>query len=378
MERYRSGSAPPTAGAAAARQVSLALGLALAVGLAGCTSARPPAAPAAPAPAGGTGADSAAPVAAANSASPSAPLPAEPVRIVYTTISAAQSPFWLALEGGYFREQGLDVGEMPRLEPGAPLLAAMRSGEVEFVAAGGPSLVVGALQGLETLIIGSTMGIMEGAVVARPEIRTADDLRGKTIAVSRLKAISDVMARVGTQRLGLQPDVDVFTRGTGGLAEALAALETGVVDAASVNMPATYEARRRGYPVVVDVTAMRIPFASGTVGVTRSTLDRRPEVAERVLRALAQAVHRFKTDPEYAGQVVGRYGQTDDADAIRATLDVFGPNFNEDPYPEPASIQTLLDVEENPAARTAKPEDVSDTRAAEAVRRSGFLTTLTR
>jgi NitT/TauT family transport system substrate-binding protein len=249
----------------------------------------------------------------------------------------------------------------------------MRNGEVEFVAAGGPSLVVGALQGLETLILGSTMSSMEGAVVARPEVRTPEDLRGKTIAVSRLKAISDVIARLGAQRHGLQPDVDIFTRGTGGLAESLAAMETGVLDAASVNMPATYEARRRGYPTVIDVTAMRIPFANGCVGATRATLDRRPEVAERVLRALAQAVNRFKTDPEYTAQVITQYSRVEDPEAIRATLDVFGPIFHVDPYPEPASVQMILDTEENPAARTARPEDVSDYRAAEAVRRSGFL-----
>jgi hypothetical protein len=39
-------------------------------------------------------------------------------------------------------------------------------------------------------------------------------------------------------------------------------------------------------------------------------------------------------------------------------------------------VQAALDVEENPAARTARPEDVVEYRYAEALRASGFLDTL--
>jgi NitT/TauT family transport system substrate-binding protein len=323
----------------------------------------PPAAPA----------GSAAAPAASPAREPSAPPPLERVKLAYTTIAAVQAPFWIAYEAGYFREQGLDVPDMNRIEPGATLLAALHNGEVEFVEAGGPSLVLGNLQGLETMIFGSTLNWLETAILARPEIRTVQDLRGQTIAVSRLKAVSDVAARLAVQRLGLQPDVDVFTRGTGGNAESLAALEAGTVAAASLSVPAVFEAQKRGYHVLIDVTAMRIPFGNGTLGATKATLDRRLDVAERVLRAVAQATSRFKTDREYAAQVIGKYSQFEDLESLRGTVDVYAPIMTVDPYPDPAAIQTLLDIEEHPAARTARPEQLIDYRAAEALRRSGFL-----
>ena len=89
----------------------------------------------------------------------------------------------------------------------------------------------------------------------RPEIQTVEDLRGKTIGVTRLKAITDVAARLAFQRLGLQPDVDVFTRGTGGQAESLAAMEAGALDGAQPERAASV----RGAPA-------RLPRADGRRG----------------------------------------------------------------------------------------------------------------
>src|SRR5215211_1184716 len=95
--------------------------------------------------------------AAAPASDPAAPSAARaptaliPVRNAWTTISASTAPWWLALDAGYFREQGLDV-ELQYVEPGATLLAALNSGDVDIVSAGAPSLVLGNLQGLETMI----------------------------------------------------------------------------------------------------------------------------------------------------------------------------------------------------------------------------------
>src|SRR5690349_13857329 len=150
-----------------------------------------------------------------------------PAKIAYTTIAASQAPVWLAEAAGYFTEQGLDVGDMNRVDPGATLLAALHNGELDVAAAGGTSLMLGNLQGLETMIVGSSLDVFEDAIVADPAITSVDGLRGKTVGVSRLKAISDTAARIGLDKLGLKPDEDVSFRGTGGNAESLAALQQG-------------------------------------------------------------------------------------------------------------------------------------------------------
>ncbi len=353
----------------------LAIGTTLLVLACGGGSLSSSKAPAAPAASGGSTAPSAGGPSEAGGTSP-APQVVK-ARSAYTTISAAAAPWWVALDGGYFREQGLDV-ELLHVDAGAPLLAALSTGELDITFAGGPSLVVGVLQGFETMTIGSTANMLEDSVFVRSGIQTVQDLKGGTVGVTNLKAITDVAARLGLQRMGLTPDVDFFTRRTGGLSESLAALETGALDGASLNVPATFEARKRGFRELVDITAMQIPFLSSGIGATKKKLAERPELPERYLRALAQAVSRIKTDRDFAMQVMAKYSQMNDLDTLGATLDVYRNIYTVDPYPEPAAVQNTLDVEEHPAARTAKPEDVVDYRWAEQLRASGFLNTLPR
>jgi ABC-type nitrate/sulfonate/bicarbonate transport system substrate-binding protein len=278
----------------------------------------------------------------------------------------------VAQEAGYFREQGLDVA-LIHIDAGAPLLAALSNNELDIVSAGGTSLVLGNLQGMETMIIGTSGNKLDGSIFVRPEIQTIEDLRGKSIGVTNLKAITDTAARLAFKRLGLEPDVDVFTRKTGGLAESLAGMETGALAGASLAVPITFEARRRGYRELVDVAALQIPFLTAAIGATKKTLAERPELGEPYLRAVAQAVSRIKTDRQFAIQVISQYTQVEDREQLGATVDYYRPLYVTDPYPEPAGAQMILDEEENPAARTARPEDVTDYRFAEALRRSGFL-----
>ncbi len=167
-------------------------------------------------------------------------------------------------------------------------------------------------------------------------------------------------------------------RGTGGQAEALAALEGGLVDGISVNVPLLFEARRRGYSEMFNVGKMGVPFLNAGVSSTRQRLREQPDLGDRYLRALARAMSRLKTDRERAIEVLGKYSQLDDRELLGATVDYFRGQYTRDPYPDPAALQAVLDAEENPAARTTRPADLTDYRFAEQVRASGFLDTLPR
>jgi ABC-type nitrate/sulfonate/bicarbonate transport system substrate-binding protein len=309
--------------------------------------------------------------AASGTGATQAPTPLK-TRSAYTTIAASVAPWWAAQEAGYFREQGLDL-ELIHTDAGAPLLAALTNKELDVVSAGGTSLVLGNLQGVETMIIGSTANFLDSSIFVREGIQSVEDMRGKTIGVTNLKAISDTAARLAMRHVGLEPDVDVFTRRTGGLAESLAGIETGTLDGASISVPVVFEARKRGYRELLSVAAMRLPFLIGAVGATKTVLNERPELGERYLRALAQGVSRLKTDREFAIEAIGKYTRLEDPELLGATVDYYRPLWPSDPYPERDMVQAVLDEEDNPAARTTRPEDVADMRFADALRRSGFL-----
>ncbi|HLH22995.1 MAG TPA: ABC transporter substrate-binding protein [Chloroflexota bacterium] len=349
------------------------VGLCIAVLLAACGGG-----PAASVPPAGTGA---APVGAAGaaraagsgpvSAATSAPTPLSSHQ-GYTSVVITILPAWAAQEAGYFREQGLDV-ELSRVGGGAPMLAALQNGDLEVAYSGAPALVLGYVQGLETQIFGALTNTLESIIFVRPEIQTVDDLRGKSIGVSNLLGITDIAARLGLQRLGLKPDEDVFSRQTGGMGESLAALDTGVVAGVSLGAPASFEARKRGYRALVDVSQLGIPFMGASVGATRRTLAERPAVAERTVRALAQAMSRLKTDRDFAVDVLVKYTQIDDRELLGEAVDYYRPLWAADVYPDPSGLQGVLDVESNPAARTTTPDEILDLRFVDALRASGFL-----
>jgi NitT/TauT family transport system substrate-binding protein len=323
----------------------------------------------------GTGrapAEAVAPASAQAPAQAASGAPALRTKVAFTAFSPSYAPWWIAQDAGYFREQGLEV-ELLQIAGGPTLLAAMRSGELDLAAAGGGHLVLGYLQGLETLIFGSTSNAMEGSLLARPEIATVQDLRGRTVGMTRPNSVSDLTARLGLQRVGLQPDVDVTLIGTGGNAESQAALEAGLIDAASVNAPFTFQLRKSGYREVLNVSEMRIPFLLGAIGATKSLLNERPELADRALRALAQGTRRIQNDPDLGAQVLGKYTRMDDQELLRATIDVQKGLYQADLYPDPQAVQAVLDAEEQPAARTTRPDEVTDYRFVERLRQSGFL-----
>ncbi|HEY7064723.1 MAG TPA: ABC transporter substrate-binding protein [Chloroflexota bacterium] len=344
---------------------------------AGPTAAPPAAAPPAPAASGASGPAAPGSAAPSPAAAPSSTPAALSSRQGYTSVVITILPAWAALEAGYFREQGLDV-ELGRVAGGAPMLAALQNGDLDMAYSGAPALVLGYLQGLETQIFGTLTSTLESIIFVRPEVQSVEDLRGKSIGVSNILGITDIAARLGLQRVGLTPDVDVFSRQTGGMGESLAALDAGVVAGVSLGAPASFEARKRGYRALIDVSQLGIPFMGASVGAPRRVLAERPAVAQRTVRALAQSMSRLKTDREFAIDVLVKYTQLDDRELLGEAIDYYRNLWQTDLYPDPRALQGVLDVEENPAARTTPPSEIVDLRFVEALRASGLLEQLPR
>src|SRR5205823_5365056 len=185
-------------------------------------------------------------------------------------------------------------------------------------------------------------------------IKVAEELRGKTIAISRLKSITDVAAREMLQRAGLLADEDVFIRPAGTVAQSLAAIEAGVVAGASIDTTSTAEAHKRGQPSLLRIN---LPYVSSAMGGTRTWLAAHLAQGDQYLRALARAVERMRTDREYTLGVLGANLGTDDREQLEFSLDLVSSRLVRDLRPSTAALQAVLDLEDNPAAATTRPEE---------------------
>src|SRR5688572_9510934 len=105
----------------------------------------------------------------------------------YSPISAATLPFFIALEEKLFHKHGLEV--VPVFFGGTPLIiAAMMAGEFPIGLTGGGGIISSQLTGSDLTVIGSWLQVLTIDGMAKPEIKSINDLKGKKVAVSRIGA----------------------------------------------------------------------------------------------------------------------------------------------------------------------------------------------
>src|SRR5207245_9208816 len=161
----------------------------------------------------------------------------ESLTIGYSSFSGDYVPLWIAIEDKLGKKYGLDLKAVyaGRARPQQLLI----SGETPLVFATGTGALTSHVLGVkDQVIILIFVNKVGGAIVSKPEIKSADDLRGKVIGTGRPGALAETMVRyVLRSKLNLVTDRDVNLLPVAETALALQSLEGGVVDAASFSMP---------------------------------------------------------------------------------------------------------------------------------------------
>jgi NitT/TauT family transport system substrate-binding protein len=300
-----------------------------------------------------------------------------PITVSFSAYAMSNVPLAIGQEAGYFREEGLDVNVLAILAS-AQNAAALITGEVDLSALGGIGPMRARLGGTDLVLIGATKPYFAGAIVARPDIAAPADLRGKRVGISAKGGNTDLMARSILPRVGLEPDRDVVLVASGSNPETVAALSAGAIDAAAVTPPGDESARNLGFPTLVDVTALRLPYPAVALGTAGRTLANRSAVLERALRAYGRAVHRFRTDRDFTLSMALGFLRSDDLAANEQAYEVERAVMQPDLDLPLAAIQSALDLmqEDEPRAAGAHPEDFVDLRLLQGLQRSGFFDSL--
>jgi len=192
----------------------------------------------------------------------------------------------------------------------------LASGEVPFVMASGTGALTSHILGVkDQVIIMTTMNQVNSALFSRTDIKSAAELRGKTIATGRPGAFGDMMVRyVLRAKLGLVPDRDVKLLAIGEAQLAFPALERGIVQAASLTIPFTLIAKKMGYRELIDYDKAGVVYPYNTVTTLRQTPAKNPELTEKFLKTMIEGIHLAKTDKEKSLAVLKKYmkGTPDD------------------------------------------------------------------
>ena len=216
--------------------------------------------------------------------------------------------------------------------------------------------------------------IAEYWLMSKPEIKTAEQLKGGSVAISVFGGLADSMARIALQRLGLNPVKDVTLLQIGTIPERLSALDSGKVQAAMLSSPDNFRGQKRG---LYNLMAVRLPYQGIGVGATRTVIRENPDVVRRYIRSQIEAVHRLKTDREAGMRVLAKYLALQDKEILQkayddGTTDEILPAKQ---YPTVEGIKKILEPlgETDPKAKAAKPEDFVDMRFIKELDESGFI-----
>jgi NitT/TauT family transport system substrate-binding protein len=158
-----------------------------------------------------------------------------------SSVSALHSAVWVAEQKGLFRKHGLDTEIIVTGQGATVGIGGLLANDIQIASAAGDSLVNAALRGGETVMIAAVVNQGLNRILARPDIKTPADLRGKKVGVTRIGAISHSVLLMMLKRWNMSPtDLQVLQLGSS--PNMLAALDKGGIDAAVMTIPFVFVA----------------------------------------------------------------------------------------------------------------------------------------
>ena len=299
------------------------------------------------------------------------------VNVGYSAISADQLPALVAKETGIFGKNGLDV-PLIFFTGGTTAILALVSGDVPITQVSGPGLINSALAGSDAVFVAAGMTSLNYVLMGKVGVKTVEQLKGGTVAISRFGSATDSIARFALKKIGLTPGKDVALVQVGSGPDRLNAAMTGKVTASVINPPSSFIAEKHGLAVLADVAKMGLVFQHTGAATTRKFIREHADTVRRYVKSHVEAVHTMWTDKEATVRALGKYmGSGIDREILEKSREniLTEALVPKKQHPSLEGLKTVLeDVgERDPRAKTAKPEQFVDFTFIKELDQSGFI-----
>ncbi|MGH7796864.1 MAG: ABC transporter substrate-binding protein [Candidatus Binatia bacterium] len=296
-----------------------------------------------------------------------------------STTPGSSSVLWVAKETKIFDKHGIDATVI-FISGSVRGIQSILAGEILIGEGGGPGLASARLAGGDVVAIAGNVNVLPYYLVSQPGIKKPEDLRGKIGGTHIAGTTAEFALKVGLKKIGLDPLKDVNLRVIGGAIERMVALQKGIVNFTVVTEAGKAMAERLGYPTVVDMVTLQIPFPQNGIYTSTKLTREKPEFVRRYLRAYVEAIHYFKTHKDDTIKIMRKYSRLDDRKILEESWDWHAKFMPESPYPPADGYQLVLQdmAEKNPKAAQANVKDYIDTRFIKELEDSGFIKNLSR
>ncbi len=338
--------------AAAAALLLAACGGAAPPGVSGgasASAAKPAASASAPA-----GASSATPAASSSAQAKPGTSGGDKITVVYNSPDSGYLPLWVGQDTDIFQKHGLTV-DLQLVSNGNQSMAALLSGQVQFVQSGGSAALSPAADGADLTVLTTIIPVYSYLLESTPDIKTPADLKGKKLGVSSFGDSSDLATRYSLKKLGIDPDKDVSILAIGGTPVRAAALRGGSIQAAVASFPENLALEKDGFRRIMDMASLKIPAAGQSTIAQKSWVASHRDVTQRYVDSLIEALGRLKSDRAGTLAIMKKWTKLDDDQALAATYDYYTLEvFPAVPDPNPTlfadSVATLAKTNDKVAS----------------------------
>src|SRR5574341_1019381 len=232
----------------------------------------------------------------------------ERIKIAYNSADASNAVWFLALDSGLYRKHGLDV-ELVFIQSSTMSVSTVVSGDIDVANTSGGAVASAVAGGANLVMTACYINTLPYELVVQESVKSVEDLRGKSVGISRVGSASDVAARVLIKGLGLEPVKDVPILQVGGPTERAAAFRTGRIVGFPSPPGTIHLAKGMPHRVMISTADFKkrfdFPYICSTT--TKGYLASKRDTIRRLTMALIEATHFLKTRKEETKKYIAKY-----------------------------------------------------------------------
>ena len=300
-----------------------------------------------------------------------------PILVAYAGQNETVGPMWVGIEKGTFRKYGLDV-RLVQLRNGSLSMATLSSGQVQYNYGSPGNALSAATGGMKIQCVASPVHRIPRELIARKEIKTIEDLRGKTFGVQSIGGGFWLQTMIALDQLGIDPDkYGLKMRVLGDTATVTQAIASGGVDATVIPYSFSEAAKRAGANVLADIGKLNFPYQGTTLCYLRESPASTPDQITRMLKGMADAVVLIR-DPANKPEIMEilrkafRFPHAEDAEASYRVLNIMA-TLELAPNPAAWKIVQKIIARINPKVGQVDLGQVISPNPVRSLEESGFL-----
>jgi NitT/TauT family transport system substrate-binding protein len=303
--------------------------------------------------------------------------PGEPplsVHVATCAVSGGFTHLYTAMDNGLFDKYGIKVDHRFISGSGANL-AALAADEIQFLYCAADGTIPGLASGIDGKLVGAPLVGLPYVLIGQKEIKRIEDLKGKSVGISRPGDLDDRLMKTFLKRFKLTTE-EVPLRPIGGSqSERYTAMMQGIVQAVTVTPPLDARGKKDGFNLIYNFNELGLPFIYSSVHTNSRTLKERPWLVQRFVAAMAESIYFVEKNPDKAKASLGKVLKISEAEILQSAYDAYAKLLVNRRMTVPASaLADAVEVARDTGTNIRKkPAEIFDNAFADHLDKSGFL-----